>query len=55
VADLNIGLLFFLGMSALGVYSVILGAWASNSKYALVGGLRAAAQMMSYEVFMAFR
>jgi len=52
VADLNIGLLFFLAMSALGVYSVILGAWASNSKYALVGGLRAAAQMMSYEVFM---
>ena len=52
VTDLNIGLLFFLAMSALGVYSVILGAWASNSKYALVGGLRAAAQMMSYEVFM---
>src|SRR5512138_194363 len=49
VADLNIGLLFFLAMSSLAVYSVILGAWASNNKYALLGGLRAAAQMMSYE------
>jgi NADH-quinone oxidoreductase subunit H len=52
VADLNIGLLFFLAMSSLGVYSVVLGAWASNSKYALLGGLRGAAQMISYEVFM---
>ncbi len=52
VADLNIGLLFFLGLSSLAVYSVILGAWSSNNKYALLGGLRAAAQMMSYEVFM---
>jgi NADH-quinone oxidoreductase subunit H len=52
VADLNIALLFFLGMSSLGVYSIVLGAWASNNKYALLGGLRAAAQMISYEVFM---
>jgi NADH-quinone oxidoreductase subunit H len=52
VADLNIGLLFFLGMSSLGVYSVVLGGWASNSKYSLLGGLRASAQMLSYEVFM---
>jgi NADH-quinone oxidoreductase subunit H len=52
VIDLDIGLLFFLAMSSLAVYSVILGAWASNNKYALLGGLRAAAQMMSYEVFM---
>jgi NADH-quinone oxidoreductase subunit H len=52
VADLNIGLLFFLAMSSLGVYSVVLGAWASNNKYALLGGLRGAAQMISYEVFM---
>lgn len=52
VADLNIGILFFLAMSSLGVYSVVLAGWASNNKYALLGGLRAAAQMISYEVFM---
>jgi NADH-quinone oxidoreductase subunit H len=52
VISLNVGLLFFLAMSSLGVYSVVLGGWASDSKYALLGGLRAAAQMLSYEVFM---
>lgn len=52
VVDLNIGLLFFLAMSSLGVYSVALAGWASASKYSLLGGLRAAAQMLSYEVFM---
>ncbi len=52
IADLNIGLLFVLAMSSLGVYSVVLGGWASDNKYALLGGLRAAAQMLSYEVFM---
>lgn len=52
VADLNIGLLFFLAMSSMGVYSVVLGGWASNSKYPLLGGLRGSAQMVSYEVFM---
>ena len=52
VVDMNIGLLFFLAMSSLGVYSVVLGGWASNSKYALLGAMRAAAQMLSYEVFM---
>jgi NADH-quinone oxidoreductase subunit H len=52
VADLNIGLLFFLAMSSLGVYGVVLGGWSSGSKYSLIGGVRAAAQMVSYEVFM---
>jgi NADH-quinone oxidoreductase subunit H len=52
VVDLNVGLLFFLAMSSLGVYSVTLGGWSSNSKYALLGSLRGAAQMLSYEVFM---
>ena len=50
--DFNIGLLFFLAMSALGVYSVMLAGWSSNNKYSLMGGMRAAAQMLSYEVFM---
>lgn len=52
VTDLHIGLLFFLAMSSLGVYSVVLAGWASNNKYALLGALRASAQMVSYEVFM---
>jgi len=52
VADLNLGLLFLLAMSSLGVYSVVLAGWSSNNKYSLLGGLRAAAQMLSYEVFM---
>lgn len=52
VVDLNVGLLFFLAMSSLGVYSVALAGWASGSKYSLLGGLRASAQMLSYEVFM---
>jgi NADH-quinone oxidoreductase subunit H len=52
IVDLNIGLLFFLAMSSLGVYSVALAGWASASKYSLLGGLRASAQMLSYEVFM---
>jgi NADH-quinone oxidoreductase subunit H len=52
VIDLGVGMLFFLAMSSLGVYSVTLAGWSSNSKYSLLGGLRAAAQMLSYEVFM---
>jgi NADH-quinone oxidoreductase subunit H len=52
VADLNVGLLLVLGMSSLGVYSVVLGGWSSNSKYPLLGALRAAGQMLGYEVFM---
>jgi NADH-quinone oxidoreductase subunit H len=52
ILDLNIGLLFFLAFSSLGVYSIALGGWASDNKYALLGGLRGVAQMLSYEVFM---
>jgi NADH-quinone oxidoreductase subunit H len=52
VVDLGVGVLFFLAMSSLGVYSVVLGGWSSNDKYSLLGGLRAAAQMLSYELFI---
>lgn len=52
VADLNIGLLFVLAMSSLGAYTIILAGWSSNNKYSLLGGVRGAAQMISYEVFM---
>jgi NADH-quinone oxidoreductase subunit H len=52
VADLNIGVLFFLAMSSLAAYSIVLGGWASNSKFALLGGMRATAQLLSYEIFM---
>jgi NADH-quinone oxidoreductase subunit H len=52
VADLNVGLLFFLAMSSLGAYSIVLGGWASNNKYSLLGALRGASQMIAYEVFM---
>jgi NADH-quinone oxidoreductase subunit H len=52
VADLNVGILFFLAMSSLAAYSVIIGGWASNNKFAFLGSLRAIAQLLSYEVFM---
>jgi len=52
VADLNVGLLFFLALSSIAVYGVAIGGWASNSKYALLGGIRGLAQLISYELSM---
>ena len=52
VVDLDVGLLFFLAMSSIAVYSIVLGGWSSDNKYSLLGGLRGAAQMLGYEVFM---
>jgi len=52
ICDLNIGVLYFLGLSSLAVYGVTLGGWASNSKYALLGAIRALAQLISYELSM---
>ncbi len=53
LTDLNIGVLFILGLSGIGVYGVALAGWASNNKYSLIGGLRSSAQMISYELPMA--
>ncbi len=52
VSDIHVGILFFLAMSSLGAYSIILGGWASNNKYALIGAMRGSAQTLTYEVFM---
>ena len=52
ISDLNVGLLFVIALSSIGVYGVALGGWASNSKYSLLGGIRGAAQMISYELAM---
>ena len=52
VADLPVGFLFILAISSLGVYGIVLAGWSSNNKYALLGGLRSSAQMISYEVAM---
>jgi NADH-quinone oxidoreductase subunit H len=54
VADINVGILYIFAISSLGVYGVIMGGWASNSKYAFLGTLRSAAQMVSYEVSIGF-
>jgi NADH-quinone oxidoreductase subunit H len=54
VADINVGILFIFAISSLGVYGVIMGGWASNSKYPFLGALRSAAQMVSYEVSIGF-
>jgi len=54
IADINIGILFILGVSSLAVYGIILGGWSSNNKYSLMGGLRSAAQLVSYEVPLGF-
>jgi len=50
ITDVNIAILFLLGATSMGVYGIVLGAWASNSKYPLLGGLRSSAQMISYEL-----
>ncbi|TAN64483.1 NADH-quinone oxidoreductase subunit NuoH [bacterium] len=54
ISDMNVGILYVLAIGGLSIYGIILGGWASNSKYSLLGGLRSAAQMISYEVALSF-
>jgi len=54
IADINVGILYLFAVSSLGVYGIIIGGWASNSKYPFLGSLRSAAQMVSYEVSIGF-
>ncbi|CAB1059934.1 NADH-ubiquinone oxidoreductase chain H (EC [Olavius sp. associated proteobacterium Delta 1] len=54
IADMNVGLLYVLSIASLGIYGMILGGWSANSKYALLGGMRSAAQMLSYEIALSF-
>src|SRR6266566_5682150 len=54
IADINVGILYIFAISSLGVYGVIMGGWASNSKYPFLAALRSAAQMVSYEVSIGF-
>ena len=54
IADMNVGILYVLAIGGMSVYGIILGGWASNSKYAVMGGLRSSAQMISYEIALTF-
>lgn len=54
IADLNVGILYIMAISSLAIYGILIGGWASNSKYALIGAVRATCQMISYEISMGF-